>query len=381
MEKISRVTLIVLDSAGVGELPDAKEYGDVGSNTFGHIGEKLGLTLPNMEKMGLGNIIDINGVKKVDNPTGLYGKAAEKSKGKDTTTGHWEMAGIVLEKPFPTYPNGFSKEIIEEFEEKTGRKVIGNKVSSGTTIIEEYGDEHVKTGALIVYTSADSVFQIAAHEDIVSVKELYGYCEIARKMLDVGRVIARPFIGKSGEYTRTTHRHDYSVEPIAETMMDRIKKSGKDVVGVGKIADIFAGKGITESKGINQDNLDGIAKTIQALKEDTNGLIFTNLVDFDMLYGHRRNVQGYKDALEEFDKKLPEIVENLREDELLIITADHGCDPTFKGTDHTREYIPILAYGKNIKGGNIGIRESFADIAETIEHLILGKETDKTFVK
>jgi len=381
MEKISRVTLIVLDSAGVGELPDAKEYGDVGSNTFGHIGEELGLDLPNMGKMGLGNIIDIKGVKKEENPTGLYGKAAEKSKGKDTTTGHWEMAGLILEKPFPTYPNGFPKEIIDEFEAKTGKKVIANKVSSGTTIIEEYGDEHVKTGDLIVYTSADSVFQIAAHEEIVSVKELYGYCEIAREMLNVGRVIARPFIGKSGEYERTSHRHDYSVEPLGETMMDRIKKAGKDVVGVGKISDIFAGFGITATKGTNEDNLDGIEKTIEALKEDTKGLIFTNLVDFDMLYGHRRNVQGYKDSLEEFDKKLPEILENMREDEVLMITADHGCDPTFKGTDHTREYIPILAYGKNIKGGNIGTRDSFSDIAETIEHLILGKETNKTFIK
>ena len=381
MEKISRVTLIVLDSAGVGELPDAKEYGDVGSNTFGHIGEELGLDLPNMGKMGLGNIIDIKGVKKEENPTGLYGKAAEKSKGKDTTTGHWEMAGLILEKPFPTYPNGFPKEIIDEFEAKTGKKVIANKVSSGTTIIEEYGDEHVKTGDLIVYTSADSVFQIAAHEEIVSVKELYGYCEIAREMLNVGRVIARPFIGKSGEYERTSHRHDYSVEPLGETMMDRIKKAGKDVVGVGKISDIFAGFGITATKGTNEDNLDGIEKTIEALKEDTKGLIFTNLVDFDMLYGHRRNVQGYKDSLEEFDKKLPEILENMREDEVLMITANHGCDPTFKGTDHTREYKPILAYGKNIKGGNIGTRDSFADIAETIEHLILGKETDKTFIK
>ncbi|MGM0508008.1 MAG: phosphopentomutase [Fusobacteriota bacterium] len=380
MTDINRVTLIVLDSAGVGALPDADKYGDIGSNTIGHIGDKLGLDLPNMEKMGLGNIIDIGGVKKVSNPTALYGKAAEKSKGKDTTTGHWEIAGIILDEPFPTYPNGFPEEIINEFKKKTGKGVLGNKVASGTVIINELGDKHVETGDLIVYTSADSVFQIAAHEEVVPVKKLYEYCEIAREMLDVGRVIARPFIGKNGDYTRTANRHDYSIEPTSKTMMDKIVENNLDVLAVGKIRDIFAGHGVTDYVK-TKNNMDGVDKTLEYMKSKKDGLIFSNLVDFDMLYGHRRNVRGYKESLENFDKRLPEILDAMRDDEVLIITADHGCDPTFKGTDHTREYIPILAYGKNIGSGDIGKRDSFSDISETIEYLLLEKKTDKSFIK
>lgn len=382
MNKIERVTLIVLDSAGVGFSPDAGDYGDLGANTFAHIGYATGgLNVPNMEKLGLGNITDIEGVKKLKITEGAYGKAKEVSKGKDTTTGHWEMAGIITDVPFPTYPKGFPKEIIKEFEEKTGMKTIGNVVASGTAIIEKLGDEHVKTGALIVYTSADSVFQIAAHEDIVPIDKLYEYCKIARKMLNVGRVIARPFTGESGNYERTPRRHDFSLLPTSKTVLNSLKEADKDVIAVGKISDIFAGDGITESKGVNENNLDGIEKTIKALKEDTKGLIFTNLVDFDMLYGHRRDPIGYKNALEEFDSKLPEIYKNMKENDILIITADHGCDPIFKGTDHTREYIPLLVYGKNVNPVDLKIRGKFSDIADTIEELILGVEKTGSFAK
>ncbi len=382
MSKINRVTLIVLDSAGVGELPDAADYGDKGANTFGNLARAAGgLKLPNMEKMGLGNIIDIQGVSPVEAPeSSAYGKASEASSGKDTTIGHWEIAGIIKKNPFPTYPNGFPKEIIEEFESKTGRKVIGNCVASGTQIIEELGDEHVETGALIVYTSADSVFQIAAHEEIVPIDELYRYCEIAREMLSVGRVIARPFIGKSGEYTRTSNRHDYSIEPEGDTVLDRLKSAGKDVLGVGKIYDIFAGRGLTDYVR-SKSNMDGVDKTIEYLKQDNKGLIFTNLVDFDMSFGHRRDVQGYKNALEEFDARLPEIMSHMKEDDVLMLTADHGCDPTHKGTDHTREYIPILVHGKGIQGANLGVRNSFADIANTIEEMLLGSSPEGSFAK
>lgn len=380
MNKINRVTLIVLDSAGVGALPDAAQYGDVGANTFGNLAKATGgLRLPHMEKLGLGNIIPIKGVAPVVNPVhAAFGKAMEASSGKDTTIGHWEIGGIIKKDAFPTYPNGFPASIITEFEKKTGRKVIGNCVASGTDIIDRLGAEHVKTGALIVYTSADSVFQIAAHEEIVPIDELYRYCEIAREMLEVGRVIARPFIGSEGAFKRTANRHDYSIEPQGITILDQLKEAGKEVLGVGKIYDIFAGRGLTEYVR-SKSNMDGVDRTIELMKKKNSGLIFTNLVDFDMNYGHRRDAQGYKNALEEFDSRLPEIYQQMKDDDLLIITADHGCDPTHSGTDHTREYIPILVYGKNIKGGDIGIRQSFADIASTIGELLLNKKAPGSF--
>lgn len=386
MDSIKRVILIVLDSAGVGELPDAELFGDVGSNTFGHIGEITGgLDLPNMQKLGLGNIIEIKGVPKEKKPTGLYGKAKELAKGKDTTTGHWEIAGLVTKNPFPTYPNGFPKDTIEEFEKITGRKILCNLPYSGTEVINDYGDEAVKNKNFIVYTSADPVFQIAAHEKHISLDELYEACKVALEICNekspVARVIARPFIGKNGDYTRTSNRHDFSVLPSGKTLLDELKENKLDVISIGKISDIFAGQGITENKGSNKDNLDGILKTIAAIEEDTKGLIFTNLVDFDAKYGHRRNAFGYKEALEEFDNYLPKIISKMKDSDLLIITADHGCDPTFKGTDHTREYIPILAYSKNIKSGNIGIRESFSDIAATIKKILLEKEEKNSFIK
>ena len=387
MEKLERVTVIVLDSVGIGELPDAAEFGDAGSNTLGHIAEASnGIALPNMEKLGLGNLTDIKGVPKTSSPQGAYGKANEASKGKDTTTGHWEIGGVILEKPFPTYPNGFPKVVLDEIEKRTGRKILCNMPYSGTDVLDDFGDEQLETGAWILYTSADPVLQIAAHEEKIPLKELYETCKIALEICGehspVARVIARPYIGSSkGNFKRTSNRHDYSIEPPKDTILDKIKASELDVIAIGKTSDIFSGKGITESKGTNKDNKDGIIKTIHALKDDTKGLIFTNLVDFDMLYGHRRNVKGYKDALEEFDNYLPEIISNLKDKEILIITADHGCDPTYKGTDHTREYIPILVYGKGIKNVDLGIRSTFADIAATIEELLLGNKVEGSFAK
>ena len=380
MKKIERATVIVLDSLGVGYTPDSKKYGDEGANTLGQIALATGgVNLPNMGKLGLGNIIEILGVKKEENPTGCYGKADEKSIGKDTTTGHWEISGIIPEKGFPTYSDGFPKETIKKIEERTGRKVICNLPYSGTEVLDVYGEEQIATGALIIYTSADPVLQIAAHEEHIPLEKLYEYCKIALEVCEdlspVARVIARPYLGEGkGRFVRTANRHDYSVLPPKESMLDRIKAKGLDVIGIGKTADIFAGVGITQSRGTNKDNLDGILKTISALKEDTKGLIFTNLVDFDMKYGHRRDPKGYKLALEEFDNYLPEIMENLKSDEILIITADHGCDPTYKGTDHTREYIPLLVYGKELKAGvDLGVRTTFASIAATIEEFVLGE--------
>lgn len=380
MKKVERVTLIVLDSAGVGALPDAKEFGDEKTNTLGNTALATGgLNLKNLEELGLGNITEILGVERVENAKGAYGKATELSKGKDTTTGHWEIAGIVQEKAFPTYSNGFPKETIEAFEKATGRKVICNLPYSGTDVLEVYGEEQLATGAWIVYTSADPVFQIAANEEIISLDELYSACkkalEICGELSPVARVIARPYIGKrAGEFIRTSNRHDYSVEPPIESMLDRVKNAGLDVIGIGKTSDIFAGVGITQSRGTNKDNLDGILKTIEELKKDTKGIIFTNLVDFDMKYGHRRDPKGYKLALEEFDNYLPEIIDNLKENELLILTADHGCDPTYKGSDHTREYIPIVVYGKMIKENiDLGVQKGFSTIAATVEELLLGK--------
>ena len=374
-----KAVLIVVDSCGVGALPDAKDFGDEGVNTISNLAKAtVGINIPNMEKMGIGNITDIEGVSKTDNAIGYYGKSMEKSKAKDTTTGHWEIAGLVSTKPFNTYPNGFPQKTIEAIEKMSGRKVVCNKPYSGTEVIDDYADEQLKNGSLIVYTSADSVLQIAAHEKIIPIEELYKICEksleICNEFSPVARVIARPYLGEKGNYKRTERRHDYSVPPSGETMLDRISKNNLPVIGIGKTSDIFAGVGITENRKTNKNNLDGIEKTIKAIKEIDNGLIFTNLVDFDMLYGHRRDAKGYKNALEEFDKYIPEMIENLNEDDLFIITADHGCDPTYKGSDHTREYIPILAFGKKLKKNvNIGIRDSFISIAASIEKHLLGK--------
>jgi phosphopentomutase len=361
-----RSIIIVLDSLGVGELPDAANFGDQGANTLKHIAEATnGLNLPNLYTLGLGNITSIKGVPHNYKPIGSYGKANEKSNGKDTTVGHWEMAGLITTESFPTYPNGFPKEFITELEEKTGFPIIGNVVGSGTDIINAYSEEQIKSKSLIIYTSADSVLQIAAHEEIISLDELYRCCEIAKELSDVSRVIARPYIGEKGNYTRTPNRRDYSVKPTSETMLDRISKK-MDVIGVGKISDIFAGVGITKSIKTVSNN-DGMVKTIELIKEENTGLIFTNLVDFDMKYGHRRDPVGYKNALEEFDTQLGDLIKELKDDDLLILTADHGCDPTFPGNDHTREYIPIITYQKNTKGKNLGVKESFTAIAKLVE--------------
>jgi len=386
---MKRVFLVVLDSVGIGELPDASAYGDVGSHTLYAASTSRYFNMPNMRRLGL---FHIDGVKekfpKIEENTfaGAVARLAESSKGKDTTTGHWEIAGIISEKPFPTYPNGFPEEIIREFEQKTGRKVICNKPYSGTEVIKDYGEEHVKTGALIVYTSADSVFQIAAHEEVVPLKELYHYCEIAREILrgehSVGRVIARPFIGTYPNYQRTPNRHDYSMMP-ATTMLDQIKESGLEVLGVGKINDIFAGKGITDTVR-TKDNAEGIERLIERTKLDFEGICFVNLVDFDMLYGHRNDVDGYARALTYFDEQLPKVLEGLRDEDILMITADHGCDPSTPSTDHSREYIPLVAYGKCVKPGvNIGTRKTFADIAATIlEYFAIEPEvTGTSFLK
>lgn len=368
---IRKVVLIVLDSVGAGELPDAADYGDEGSNTLKNIYRHAeNFSLPNLEKLGILNIDGFEDLKSSDSYLGSVAKCGQKSKGKDTTTGHWEISGLVLEKPFPTYPEGFPKTLILEFEKRTGRKVIGNYPASGTEIIKELGRNHVETGNLIVYTSADSVFQIAAHEDVVPLEELYSICRKAREMLKgehgVGRVIARPFIGEDGNYTRTGNRKDFSLEPYRDTMLDLLKNSGREVYAIGKIEDIFVNKGITRSNHTT-NNEEGIEATIQAVKEDFEGLIFTNLVDFDMVYGHRNNVQGYADALMYFDKKLHEIIAALNDEDVLIITADHGCDPTTESTDHSREYIPLIFYGKNIKANNnLGILDSFASIGKTV---------------
>lgn len=372
---INRVILIVMDSVGIGELPDAKDFNDEGSDTIGNISKKLGgLNLPNLQKLGLGNIDGINGIERCESPIGCYGKSLEKSSGKDTTTGHWEIAGIILDKPFPTYPNGFPKDLIDEFERRIGTKILGNYAASGTKIIEELGDLHVKTGYPIVYTSADSVFQIAAHEEIIPLERLYEMCSIARELLkgehSVGRVIARPFVGNSGEYKRTTNRKDFSLKPPKKTMLNFIIESGMEVWAVGKIEDIYSGYGISRAEH-TKNNMDGILKTIEYIKEPFKGLIFTNLVDFDMIYGHRNDVTGYANALKEFDSMIPKIMEAIREDDVLIITADHGCDPTTPSTDHSREYIPILCYGKQLKSNiNIGIRKTYADIGKTITELL-----------
>lgn len=381
--KMKRVFLIVLDSFGIGEMPDAAEYGDKGTNTLASVAKSPYFSMENMKKLGLFNIEGVNCKEKADTILATVAKMAEKSKGKDTTIGHWEIAGICSKKPLPTYPDGFPKEVLDEFSKRTGRGVLCNAPYSGTEVIKVYGKEHMETGKLIVYTSADSVFQIAAHEDIVPVETLYEYCEIAREILQgehgVGRVIARPFIGKEGDFTRTAKRHDYSLVPPETTMLDVLKGNQKDVIAVGKIRDIFVGKGITEyvyTKG----NEEGIDRTLEYLDKDFEGLCFINLVDFDMLYGHRNDIDGYAKALSYFDKKLPEIMKKLKEDDILMITADHGCDPGYTvSTDHSREYTPFLLYGKKIKPQNLGTRETFADIAATVlDYFDLEKPFDGT---
>lgn len=369
---MKRVFLIVLDSFGIGEAPDAKDFGDEGSNTLLAVSKSLYFDLPNLEKLGLFAVdgAEIDGDRQTTVPIGTYGRMTEQSKGKDTTIGHWEIAGIISEKPLPVYPKGFPEEVTAVFEQETGRKILCNRPYSGTEVIRDYGDEHVKTGALIVYTSADSVFQIAAHEDVVPPEELYRYCKIARKILTgkhgVGRVIARPFIGESGHYTRTSNRHDFSIEPPKVTMLDQLKEKGFDVIGIGKIHDIFAGKGLTEFS-FTKNNEDGIEQTKEWMKKRFEGLCFVNLVDFDMLYGHRNDVDGYAKALSYFDKQLPKLLGLMREGDILMITADHGCDPSTPSTDHSREYTPFLMYQYGqAKGVNLKTRKTFADIGSTV---------------
>jgi len=373
---INRIILIVLDSLGIGYLPDSYKYGDEGSDTLGNIAKNYSnFHIDNLIRLGIGNIDGVsNHIKKCDNPIGAYGRALEASYGKDTTTGHWEIAGLKLEKPFPTFPNAFPDELINAIEDAIGIKTIGNEVASGTEIINRLGDEHVRTGMPIIYTSADSVLQIAAHEDIISVDKLYEICSIVRDIMKgpygVGRIIARPFIGDHGNYKRTENRKDFSLKPIGKTMLDYIKEAGLDVIAVGKIEDIFASQGITLSVH-TKDNSDGIENTIKFLKSNNRGLIFTNLVDFDMLYGHRNDIIGYGNAIMEFDRRLPDIFNAMNEEDVLIITADHGCDPATPSTDHSREYIPILIYGRSIKRNvNIGTRSCFCDLGATILDLL-----------
>ena len=376
-DKVKRVILIVLDSVGVGNAPDADEYGDRGSNTIGNISRAIGgLKLPNMSSLGLHKLVDIESEEDIK---GAFGKAIEVSAGKDTTSGHWEIAGLNIDKPFPTFPEGFPENVIKEFEEAIDRSIIGNYAASGTEIINQLGDQHVASGSPIVYTSADSVFQIAAHESVISIEQLYEFCEKAREMLigpyAVGRVIARPFTGATGDYIRTVNRKDFSLNPNGKTVLSIAKDTGLEVRAVGKISDIYSNQGITASYPSKTNEM-GIDQTIKLINEEFSGIIMTNLVDFDTMYGHRRDVKGYAKALNDFDERLPDILSALKGDDVLIITADHGNDPTYTGSDHTREMIPILIYGKNIKSGvNIGIRNTFADIGSTICSLLELKPT------
>ncbi|HEY8560996.1 MAG TPA: phosphopentomutase [Pyrinomonadaceae bacterium] len=370
--KFNRIVLMVLDSAGIGEMPDAAAWGDAGADTLGHILESRPVALPNLRRLGLGNIRPLKDLPAIENPLGNFGKCTLKSNGKDTTTGHWEMAGIILKKAFPTFPEGFPPRIIDRFVEKADLPgVLANVPASGTEIIKRFGEEHMKTGKPIVYTSADSVFQIAAHEEVIPVERLYEICHVAREILDgedrVGRVIARPFVGETAEtFKRTENRHDYAVPPPADNLLPLLKENGLDVVCIGKIASIYDSLGVTEDLTA-KNNDQAIDQTINALAGDSRGLIFSNLVDFDMLYGHRRDTEGYAKALEHFDARLPEILDALRPDDLFIITADHGNDPTKEGSDHTREYAPLLVYGKSAKNGvDLGTRQSLSDIGQTI---------------
>ncbi|KJL04180.1 MULTISPECIES: phosphopentomutase [Priestia] len=367
-----RVFLIVMDSVGIGESPDAEKYNDKGADTFGHIAEHCnGLHMPNMAKLGLSNIREIKGIDKAEKPLAYYTKMQEASAGKDTMTGHWEIMGLHIDTPFNVFPDGFPEELISQLEEKTGRKIIGNKPASGTEILDELGKQHMETGDLIVYTSADSVLQIAAHEEIVPIDELYKICEIARELtLDdpymIGRVIARPFLGEPGNFTRTSNRHDYALKPFGRTVMNELKDNDIDVIAIGKISDIYDGEGVTKSLR-TKSNMDGMDKLVDTLNMDFTGLSFLNLVDFDALYGHRRDPQGYGQALEEYDVRLEEVFDLLKEDDLLIITADHGNDPVHHGTDHTREYVPLLVYNKGMQEGKeLSIRQTFADIGATV---------------
>ncbi len=385
---INRAIVIVLDGFGVGELPDANNYGDVGSNTLKGIYDNTKLNLPNMKKLGLYNIPQIGIDEKEENVAGAYGKAIEQSVGKNSPVGHWEISGFILKNGFKTYPNAFPKDLINEFIKETGVKgILCNEVGSGTEILKRFGEEHIKTGYPIIYTSADSVFQIAAHEDVIPVEELYRICKIARKILDnpkynVGTVIARPFVGDKPEnFTRTYNRKDFESETFGKTMLDIINQNKKDVIAIGKIEDLFAGRGITK-KIHTSGNADGIEKTIEEIGKQNEGLIFTNLVDFDMLYGHRNNIEGYEKALEYFDNKLPEIISNMKDTDILIITADHGNDPSTPSTDHSREYIPILVYGKNVKPNvNLGIRSTYADISATILDIFNMEQLEGTSFK
>ena len=367
----NRVLLIVLDGAGIGAMPDAPEWGDAGADTFGHILESRPVRLPHLQRYGLGNIRPLESVPPLDQLSGSYGRCALRSNGKDTTTGHWEMAGIILDQAFPTYPNGFPLTVLDRFVRETSVPgILGNYPASGTEIIKELGEEHVKTGKPIVYTSADSVFQIAAHEEVIPLDRLYEICEIARRILDgehkVGRVIARPFLGQPGSFYRTENRHDYAVPPPRENLLPALKDEELDVVCIGKIASIYDSMGVTEDLTA-KNNEQSIDQTIKALNDSTRGLIFSNLVDFDMLYGHRRDTEGYAKALEHFDTRLPEIEAAMRDDDVMMITADHGNDPTFRGSDHTREYAPLLVYGRRARGGvDLGPRKSLADIGQTI---------------
>ncbi|HET6978420.1 MAG TPA: phosphopentomutase [Pyrinomonadaceae bacterium] len=371
MSPFNRVLLIVLDGAGIGAMPDAPEWGDAGADTFGHILASRPVRLPHLQRYGLGNIRPLESVPPLDHPVGSYGRCALRSNGKDTTTGHWEMAGIVLERAFPTYPNGFPSSVIDRFVRETDVPgILGNFPASGTEIIKDLGEEHVKTQKPIVYTSADSVFQIAAHEEVIPLERLYEICEIARRILDgehkVGRVIARPFLGQPGAFYRTENRHDYAVPPPRENLLPALADEDLDVVCIGKIASIYDSLGVTQDLTA-KNNEQSIDQTIKALHDATRGLIFSNLVDFDMLYGHRRDTEGYAKALEHFDSRLPEIEAAMRDDDVMMITADHGNDPTFRGSDHTREYAPLLVYGKNsLPGINLGTRNSLADIGQTI---------------
>ncbi|MEK3765149.1 phosphopentomutase [Solibacillus sp. FSL K6-4121] len=389
MQPFKKIHVIVMDSVGIGEAPDAHNFGDAGSNTLGHIAEKMnGLNMPNMEKMGLANIRELKGIEKVETPTAYFGMMQEASVGKDTMTGHWEIMGLNIDTPFKVYPEGFPQQLITQLEAATGRKVLCNMPYSGTAVIDDYGKEHMETGAIIVYTSADPVLQIAAHEDIIPLDELYKICEIARELtlnpeFLVGRVIARPFVGVPGNFKRTANRHDYALTPFGRTTMAEMKDSNLEVIAIGKISDIFNGDGVTESIR-TKDNSDGMDKMAEVVRRDFQGMSFLNLVDFDANFGHRRDPLGYGEALEEFDRRLPEVLDALSDDDLLIITADHGNDPTFPGTDHTREFVPLIVYSPRFNGGTqLPLRETFADIAATIANnfKVAAPQFGKSFLK
>src|SRR3989440_4881713 len=371
MSRIKRAILVVLDGVGAGANPDAHAYGDDGASSLEHCAQAIGrLDLPNLGSIGLGNITPILGTPAIERAKGGYGRMAEAGAGKDSVTGHWEITGVVLQKPLPTYPHGFPAEVVEQFEHAIGRRVLGNKPASGTEIIKELGEAHVRTGRPILYTSADSVFQIAAHQDVIPLEELYHMCQIARDMLTgehaVGRVIARPFIGTPGNFKRTEHRRDFSLAPLSITLLDVLKENGKDVIGIGKIEDLFAGRGLTH-RDHTETNKDGMVATLRWLERDFSGLLFVNLVEFDMLWGHRRDSQGYANALQHVDAWVAQVRESMRQGDAIFFTADHGVDPTYRGTDHTREHVPLLAYGEPIRAGvNLGVRPTYADLGQTL---------------